>query len=106
MLKDCKLHSIDTNYENRIIFLSDALPKMVQKFAENKQDTNDNDDEYMNRNILILLFLILCSLSESELRWYHQHEIVITIWSVNSSSEFMKMHEEFDFTVTPLVFNV
>eukprot|EP01083_Nonionella_stella_P300186 1023386_1 len=110
-------------YENRVIFLTDARPNsgrtdqnsllgMVQKCAENeasnevKLQSDYDADEYI-RNRIYTTFIGIGVDFNANLIESISKTRGCNYYSVKSTEAFMdKMDDEFEFMVTPLVFNV
>src|SRR3989338_8728590 len=99
-----ELHNIDKNeYENRIIFLTDAMPNLGEQDDEGLLGLTQNNEK---KNIYTSFIGIGVDFN-SELVEAISKVRGANYYSVHSSKEFKeRMDEGFDFMVTPLVFDL
>eukprot|EP01083_Nonionella_stella_P164118 542356_1 len=121
--EDYKLNAVNYDYDHRIIFLTDARPNsgrtdensllgMVQKCAENEASSevklrSDYDEDEYIRNRIYTTFIGIGVDFDANLIESISKTRGCNYYSVKSTKAFMeKMDDEFEFMVTPLVFNV
>ena len=94
---------VDEEYENRIIFLTDAMPNIGETKKEGLLGMTENNAE----NHVYTTFIGIGVDFNTELVEYITKIRGANYYAVHSSEQFKeRMDEEFEYMVTPLVFNL